>query len=113
LHPIFFLHHVVEDDKQLTCWNALAISALAMAYRVLHEPSYLEAAQKATRFIKTYLWKDGEFLLRRYRDGDAKFEGTLDDYAYLINGSLFRSSILTKALIYSQNINRPLGPLFS
>ncbi|MBU1076684.1 MAG: thioredoxin domain-containing protein [Spirochaetes bacterium] len=75
----------LKDDKVLTAWNGLMIASMAKAYQVLHEDKYLEAAQKAAYFIKEKLYKD-KSLLRRYRDGESRFKGNLDDYAYLING---------------------------
>ena len=71
------------DDKILTSWNALMISAMVKGYQVLQDPQYLAAAHRAAAFIRAHLWQNGE-LLRRYRDGDARFDGYLDDYSYLI-----------------------------
>lgn len=72
------------DDKVLTSWNALMISAFAKAYRVADEKSYLEAAEKCISFIEKNLVVDGR-LLRTYKDGKAKLSGYLEDYSYLIN----------------------------
>jgi uncharacterized protein YyaL (SSP411 family) len=79
------------DDKILTAWNGLMIAAFARAARVLVDrPSagtYLDAAVRAARFIKTTLWVDGR-LLRRYRGGEAAIAAYAEDYAYLISGVL-------------------------
>jgi hypothetical protein len=73
------------DDKILTAWNGLMISAFAKAAQVLDDPRYLEAAQRATGFILTRLFQpDQSTLLRRYRDGEAAIGGFLDDYAFFI-----------------------------
>jgi len=77
--------HPLKDDKILTCWNGLMIHSMAMAARILGESKYLKSAQEAVKFIQKNMVRDGH-LLRRYRDGEAKFVGTLDDYAYLIEG---------------------------
>ena len=77
--------HPLKDDKQLTSWNGLMIDAFARAYQVLHKRAYLSAAREAARFIETHLMRDGR-LLRRYRDGEARYDGLLEDYAYLIQG---------------------------
>jgi len=69
------------DDKVLTGWNGLMISALAKGAQVLNEPRYAEAARNAADAIVANLWKDG-LLLRRYRDGNAAIAGFLDDYAF-------------------------------
>lgn len=76
------------DDKVLTAWNGLMISALAKGYQVLGEEKYLKAAQKSARFIQENL-KDSEGkLLRRWREGEAKIPSYLNDYAFLIDGLL-------------------------
>jgi hypothetical protein len=72
------------DDKILTSWNALMISALVRAYRVTDENSYLDAAQKCVSFIEKNLMQDGS-LLRTYKGGKAKIQGYLEDYAYFVN----------------------------
>jgi uncharacterized protein YyaL (SSP411 family) len=70
------------DDKVLSSWNGLAISALTCAYQVTGEQRYLDAARGAAEFIIKNLVKDGR-LLRRYRDGNSAFDGALDDYALM------------------------------
>ena len=74
------------DDKILTSWNALMISAFAKAARILdNDPRYLSAAQRATSFILTRMYDPASNLLqRRFREGEAAIPGFLDDYAFLI-----------------------------
>ena len=69
------------DDKILTSWNALMITAFAKGYRVTKEQKYLDAAQKCIDFIESNLFQD-EKLLRTYKDGKAKIQGYLEDYSY-------------------------------
>ena len=77
------------DDKILTAWNGLMISAFAKGAQVLNEPRYLKAAQQATAFIVTQMYNtESGVLLRRYRDGEAGIEGFLDDYAFFIGALL-------------------------
>jgi uncharacterized protein YyaL (SSP411 family) len=72
------------DDKVLTSWNALMISAFAKAAQVLGDPTYARIARRATDFLRTHLWRESDrTLLRRFRDGEAAVEGFLDDYALL------------------------------
>ncbi|MCE9607852.1 MAG: thioredoxin domain-containing protein [Planctomycetia bacterium] len=71
------------DDKVLTSWNGLMIDAMATAARVLGEPRYLAAAQRAADFLTTKLRRPDGRLLHSYRHGQAKFDGYLDDYACL------------------------------
>jgi len=76
-----------RDDKVITSWNGLMIASLAYAGRELQEPRYTGMAERAARFVLANLYADGR-LLRRWRDGEAKFPGYLDDYAYLADGLL-------------------------
>ena len=69
-----------RDEKILTSWNGLMISAFAEAYKVLGNPDYLEVARRGVRFIQTALSDSGR-LLRSYTNGQAKFNAYLDDYA--------------------------------
>ncbi len=77
------------DDKVLTAWNGLMISALARASQVLDDPRYLAAAEQAAGFIQSKLYdaRAGR-LKRRYRAGEVAIDGFLDDYAFLIQGLL-------------------------
>jgi uncharacterized protein YyaL (SSP411 family) len=73
------------DDKVLTSWNALMISAFAKGAQVLDEPRYLAAAQRSAGFILAKLRDRAQTtLLRRYREGDAAVPGFLDDYAFFV-----------------------------
>ena len=76
------------DDKILTAWNGLMISAFAHAGRILNEPAYLDSAARAARFILTTLLQPDGTLLRRYRAGDAGIEGMLDDYTFFVQALL-------------------------
>lgn len=70
------------DDKVLTDWNGLMISSLAFGSRVLNEPRYAEAAQKAADFLLEKMkLKDGR-LMHRYRDGEVAITGFIEDYAF-------------------------------
>lgn len=85
--------HPLKDDKILSAWNGLMIYTLSEAGKVFQYEPYLQASLKAARFIKNHLWKDGE-LLRRWRDGQAMFSASLDEYAFMIRGilSLFEAN---------------------
>ncbi len=77
------------DDKILTSWNGLMISALAKASQILDEPRYADAAVRAAEFIVSMLYNPKtKMLLHRYRDGDARFEAHLDDYAFMVQAAL-------------------------
>ena len=75
------------DDKIITAWNGLMISAFARAAQVLDDPAYLDAATRAAKFVQTHLTRDGA-LIRSYRQGPSDVPGFADDYAFLIQGLL-------------------------
>jgi uncharacterized protein YyaL (SSP411 family) len=103
------------DDKTLTAWNGLMISAFARARQVLGEPRYLEAAKKATAFLEAKLYETmtGK-LLRRYRDGEAAIEGFVDDYAFFIQGliDLYEASFDVKWLTWAIALQKKQDELF-
>ena len=75
------------DDKILTSWNAMMISALCRAHQVLGDQTYLEAAQKAVDFLLQNLYIE-KSLKRTWRAGKAQISGYLSDYALLIEALL-------------------------
>lgn len=91
--------HPLKDTKILTDWNGLMIAALAKAAWTLENPEYLEAAERAARFILQHMViGDGTVpdhdgspnplprILHRYKDGQAEIPGFLSDYAFLAWG---------------------------
>ena len=81
------------DTKVMTSWNGLAISALAFSGAVLGDKELRGQAEEAADFVlKTN--RDGDRLLRRYVGGEADLEGTLEDYAFFVQGlmDLFEST---------------------
>lgn len=79
--------HPFKDDKILSSWNGLMIYTLAEVGKAFQHAPYLQAAIKAARFIKKYLWQD-QVLLRRWRDGQAMFPAGLDEYAFMIRAAI-------------------------
>jgi uncharacterized protein YyaL (SSP411 family) len=75
------------DDKMLTSWNALMISAFARAAEVLDDVGYRAVAEQAVAFIESNLAR-GDRLLSTCKDGVAKLNGYLDDYAFFITALL-------------------------
>ncbi len=98
-----------KDDKILTAWNGMMISVMAKAGCAFEIQRYLEAAFKAVKFIRNHLWRDG-VLLRRWREGEAGYEGSLEEYVFLIQGLLYAfeadggSDYLEWALILTQKV---------
>ncbi|MDX8403493.1 MAG: thioredoxin domain-containing protein [Mariprofundaceae bacterium] len=96
--------HPFKDEKVLVDWNGLMIAALAMGGRILNEPAYTEAAEKAAKLILDKMrQKDGR-LLHRWNSGDAGIAATLDDYAFFVWGLIelyqagFDSSVLNASI---------------
>jgi uncharacterized protein len=71
------------DDKILVMWNALALSAFAEAGRYLGRKDYLEAAVRNARFLLENMYLN-ERLLRSWREGQAKHNAYLEDYAAFV-----------------------------
>lgn len=91
-----------KDDKILSGWNGFMIDALVRAAVAFENEHYLEAALHAAEFIYANLWSEGK-LLRRFREGEARFAANLDDYASMIKAgiTLFESGLGTKWLAWA------------
>lgn len=94
-----------KDDKVISSWNGLMIYAFAQAGQAFHSENYLLVAQKAAQFVKNMMRK-GETLQRRWREGEARFDGCLDDYACVIHGvlSLFEAGMGTEWLNFAMEL---------
>ena len=82
-----------RDEKILTAWNGLMLASFAEASAILDRSDYLSVAEANARFLLDHLQKDG-LLLRTYKDGEAKLNAYLEDYACLMHGliSLYEAS---------------------
>jgi uncharacterized protein YyaL (SSP411 family) len=76
-----------RDDKVLVNWNGLMLGAIAEAGRVLGRDDYLELARNNAEFVLQTMYQDGR-LKHSYKDGQAKVEGFLSDYALYAEGLL-------------------------
>jgi uncharacterized protein len=74
------------DDKILTAWNGMMISAMAEGARVLGDTTYLEAGEEAADFLLRTMRRPDNGLYRTYRVGKAHLNACLDDYACLAEG---------------------------
>ncbi|MCX6969394.1 MAG: thioredoxin domain-containing protein [Verrucomicrobia bacterium] len=75
------------DDKILTAWNGLMISAFAKAGAALDDARHLEAATRAAEFVLSRLLVGGD-LLRSWRGSPSEIRGFAEDYAFFIQGLL-------------------------
>jgi uncharacterized protein YyaL (SSP411 family) len=76
------------DDKRLTAWNALMISALADAGAALERPDYTDAAVACAEFVWRDMRDPGGRLLRTYNRGQARLGAYLEDHAFLLEAML-------------------------
>jgi hypothetical protein len=72
------------DDKRLTAWNALMISALAESGAVLEREDYVHAAVQCATFVLEQLRSPDGRLLRTWKDGQGRLDAYLEDHAFLL-----------------------------
>ena len=77
----------LTDDKVLTSWNGLALTAMCKGFQITGEKKYLEAAIANAKFIADELYSDGK-LTHSFRDGKHSNGQFLEDYAYFTRGLL-------------------------
>jgi len=106
--------HPFKDDKILTSWNGLMIAALAMGGRILGNPRYTQAAEKASEFIKEHLFNEKGRLLAVYRDGASPVKAYADDYSFLIWGllELYETTYKPDYLQEAVSLNNEMLKLF-
>lgn len=75
------------DDKVLTSQNAMMIAGLALYAKVFQSEKARYMAEKAYRFLEKHLIVNGR-IMARFRDGDVKYEGYIDDYAHFLKATL-------------------------
>ena len=78
----------LRDDKIITAWNGLMISALATAGIIYNKPEYITRASRAASFILRSLRRADGRLLRSYLNGASGVPAFLEDYAFLTGGLL-------------------------
>ncbi len=103
------------DDKILTAWNGLMISAFARASTILGTSPDLELAIRAAQFVHDNLF-DGSHLYRSWRDGvRGEVHAFAEDYAYLIQGllDLYEASLDRQWLTWATELQRQQNELFA
>ncbi|MPM13409.1 hypothetical protein SDC9_59766 [bioreactor metagenome] len=103
------------DDKILTSWNAMMLSALSKAALVLNATEYGQAAGRLRQFIQKNLMDPCGRLMVRWRDGQAAIPGHLDDYAFYALALLelyqvdFDASCIAEAVKLAEEMLRLFG----
>ena len=102
------------DDKVITAWNGMAISAFAEAGRVLGEQKYIDIAHRAADFILTKMRDKEGRLFRRYRQGDAAVSAFSEDYAFLARGllDLYAADFDPQRLLQAIEVSQALHQFF-
>jgi uncharacterized protein len=103
------------DDKIISAWNGLMISAYARAAKVIDEPRYLEIATRSADFVRTKLYDPSrKILYRSYREGRSNIEGFADDYAMVIQGllDLYEASFDVECLKFAIQLQEIQDRLF-
>lgn len=102
-----------KDDKIITAWNGLMISSFVHGYQILGTKKYLDAAEKATRFILSEMYTKGK-LRRIFRNGVAKQPAYLDDYAFFIISliDLYEATFNLDWLIKAEELNNKMTDYF-
>jgi uncharacterized protein YyaL (SSP411 family) len=102
-----------KDEKILTAWNGLMLTAFAEAANILGRDDYREIAARNAGFIFSNLTRDGR-LLRTFKDGKAKLNGYAEDYAYLMEGllALYEATFEPKFFVQSMALTDTLLATF-
>ncbi len=99
--------HAFKDDKILTDWNGLMISALAKASQVFDDKKYFSAAEKAMEFILVRMRNEDGKLFHRFRNEEAGLPSHVDDYSFIISAllDLYEASFNVKYLKTAFELN--------
>ncbi len=76
-----------RDEKILTDWNGLMLRTVARAALAFKRPDYARIAENNAEFLVDKMW-DGTRLVHAFKDGQARFNGYVDDYANFADGLL-------------------------
>jgi len=99
--------HPHKDDKILTDWNGLMITAMAKGAQVFDDPQLAQTASDAAEFILSKMRQKDGSLLHRYREGEAALSGYVEDYAFMIWGmiELYEATFELKYLKIAIDLN--------
>ena len=94
-----------KDDKVITSWNGLMISAFLSGYKITDDLKYLDVAKKSIDFFENNFEKN-HILHRTFKNEESKLNGYLDDYAYMANASIdmFENTSDPKYLLFATNL---------
>lgn len=95
-----------RDEKIITSWNGLMISGFVYGFIATEDRVYLQAAQKAARFILERMLM-GTDLMRLFYHGRVQGEGFSEDYAFFIQAllDLYEATLEREYLIKAYELN--------
>ncbi|NWJ49787.1 MAG: thioredoxin domain-containing protein [Bacteroidetes bacterium] len=97
-----------KDDKVLASWNALMLKSFSEASIAFNNDDYLKVAERNARFLLTYMSDDHDRLFHSWRNGTARINGFLEDYAFAIDAFIslyqatFNLAYLNQAMRWTQ-----------
>jgi uncharacterized protein len=102
-----------RDEKILAAWNGLMLRSFALAARVTGREDYREAAVRNATFIVEKMKRDGR-IHRSYKDGRARFNGYLEDYAMVADGlvAVYEATFETRWLVEADDLMGAVSELF-
>ena len=103
------------DDKILTSWNSMMISAYCDAYKVTSNEEYLASAVKCVKFLLKNIYSEDPIeLLHRTRNGESRFKGTLEDFALFTSAliDIYDATFDLNYLILATGLNNRTIELF-
>ncbi len=94
-----------RDEKIITSWNGLMIKGMAHAARAFDRADWLHSARIAADFIQAKMWRNSR-LLAVFKDGQARFNAYLDDYAFLLEAllELLQAEFQVSDLVFARSI---------
>jgi len=104
----------LTDDKVITSWQALMVSAFAKAYAAFGSKADLEVAMNAMTFVRERLWVEDR-LVRCFKDGPSRTRGFLEDYAFVIQAllDLYEVSFVASWLDWAVQLTEDVERLFA
>jgi uncharacterized protein len=95
------------DDKVLTAWNGLMLAAFADAAQALDRADYKDIATANAEFLHATMRAGDGRLLRTWKAGShAKYNGYLEDYAFLADGllSLYQTTFNARWFVWARQL---------
>jgi uncharacterized protein YyaL (SSP411 family) len=98
--------HPGRDEKVLTSWNGLMLAAFAEAARALGRDDYQAVAARSAAFLLRELRQENGRLPHSWKEGAARLNGYLEDYAYLIEGliELYQTTFEPRWFVAAQEL---------